>query len=58
MMNIWLAGSCEIKEAVFMSSGMSAHGEKKVCDNAAEQGFGPKCKCLFGHWAPSQTIGP
>lgn len=57
-MNIWLMGSCEIKEVVFIISGMSAYGERKVYDIVAEQGFGPKCKCLFGHWTPSQALRP
>lgn len=57
-MNTQWAETCEIKEPVFIISGMSTYGERMVSDSAAEQGFRPKRTCLSGHWAPSRTFRP
>lgn len=57
-MNTQWVETCEIKEPVFIISGMSTYGERMVSDSAAEQGFRPKRTCLSGHWAPSRTFRP
>lgn len=38
-MNTQWAETCEIKEPVFIISGMSTYGERMMSDRAAEPGF-------------------
>lgn len=57
-MNTQWAETCEIKEPIFVVSGILTCGERMMSDSAAEQDFRSKRTYLSGHRAPSRTFRP